>query len=385
METDARKTRRTAWSYLYDLSLKHKLIAIVMFTCVVSLVLTGAVFAAWEWTTLRRGVVRDLSTHANILADNCRAAITFRDASDAGEILRTVEAVPSIEIACVYTADGVLLAAYCRAGTAAVVPSAAELKGNPVFSKGFLTLTQPVLLDREKIGKVCLRANLDFMHVRLHRSAAVILGVLSLASVVAYLTSTRLQRIILRPILHLAGVAQPGLARSSSTACGPNSTANDEVGLLIEAFNRMLEQIEQRDAALVDANEQLEARVQNRTAELTTANKNLVREIAFRKQAEQVLMERTERIVNCQRTLLRLTKEVKNDLQMTMKMATEEAARTLGVERVSIWFLHEQFSELVCEQLHSLSGTNQDTRPRGSGRPTTRRISMRSRTAALWP
>lgn len=359
MKPDGHRIRHAAWSFVHDLSLRHKLMAIVMLTCVAALSLTGAVFAAWEWTTLRHGVIRDLSTHAGILADNCKAAITFRDTSDAGEILRTVEAVPSIVIACVYTADGELFAAYRRKGTAAVVPPAGELKDSPVFSKGFLTLTQPVLLDRERIGTVCLRADLDFMYVRLRRSAVVILGVLSLSSMAVYVVSSRLQRIISHPILHLAGVAHlVSEKRQYSMRAEPHG--RDEVGLLIEAFNEMLGQIEQRDAALVDANEQLEARVQERTGELMAANRNLVREIAFRKQAEQVLMQRTERIVHHQRTLLKLTKDVQSDLQTTMQMATEEAAKTVGVERVSIWFLHEQFSELVCEQLYSLSGARRD-------------------------
>jgi len=359
VETPARKTRGVIPSFVHDLSLKHKLVAIVMLTCLAALSLTGAVFAAWEWTTLRRGVVRDLTTHANVLADNCRAAITFGDATEAGEILRTVEAVPSIIIACVYTTDGQLFAAYVRKQTGAVVPQRSELKDNPVFEDGLLTLTQPVMLNQERIGTICLRADLEFLSARLRRSVVVIAGILLLSAMAAYLVSSRLQRIISRPILHLAGVARLVSERQQYTVRAKQH-GSDEVGLLIEAFNEMLEQIQQRDAALVDANEQLEARVQDRTAELTSANRNLVREVAFRKQAEQVLRERTERIVNHQRVLLRLTKDAKNDLQTTMKMATEEAARTLGVERVSVWFLHEQFSELVCEQLHSLSGADLD-------------------------
>ena len=46
------------------------------------------------------------------------------------------------------------------------------------------------------------------------------------------------------------------------------AAGHDEVGLLIQAFNEMLGQIQQRDVALVEANEQLEARVRERTAEL---------------------------------------------------------------------------------------------------------------------
>ncbi|MGE5297499.1 MAG: ATP-binding protein [Solirubrobacterales bacterium] len=358
MEAAAHKARHRMWLFVHDLSLKRKLIAIVMLTCMAALFLTGAVFAAWEWTTLRRSVVHDLTTHASVLADNCRVAITFRDATEAGELLQTVEAIPSIVVACIYTDDGELFAAYVREGTAAAVPASSELKDHPVFKGGFLTLIQPVFVDEERIGTVCLRANLDFLYDRLRRSAVAILTILSLSSVAAYLVSFRLQKIISHPILHLADVARLVSEKQQYTVRAEQH-GGDEVGLLIEAFNDMLEQIQQRDAALVDANEQLEGRVQERTAELTAANRNLVREVAFRKQAEQVLMERTQRIVSHQRTLLRLTKDVKNDLQTTMKMATEEAAKTLDVERVSIWFLHEQFSELVCEQLYTLRGAPQ--------------------------
>ena len=354
MEPDAHKIRRAMWLYAHDFSLKQKLIAIVMLTCIAALTLTGGVFAVWEWMALHRSAVQDLKTHASILADNSKAAITFRDAADAGDILHTVEAIPSIVVACVYTADDELLAAYVQAGTAAVAPPADQLKDHPVFANGFLTLTQPVCLDQERIGTICLRQSLDFMYARLRRSAIVILGVLFLSSVAAYVVSSRLQRIISHPVLHLAGVARL-VSEKRQYSVRAERHGSDEVGLLIDAFNEMLGQIEQRDVALVDANEQLEARVQARTAELTAANKNLVREIAFRKQAEQVLVQRTESLVNHQRTLLRLAKEIKGDLQTTMKMATEEAAKALGVEQVSIWVFHEQSSELVCEQLSNLN------------------------------
>jgi light-regulated signal transduction histidine kinase (bacteriophytochrome) len=51
--------------------------------------------------------------------------------------------------------------------------------------------------------------------------------------------------------------------------------ARDELGVLAEAFNAMLAQIQQRDAALLTMNEELEQRVQERTAELRAANREL--------------------------------------------------------------------------------------------------------------
>jgi hypothetical protein len=75
--TEKDRVEGMAQSWMRDLSLRHKLIAITMMTSVGALLLAGAVFMAWEWTSLRRAMVRDLSTHAEILADNCKARAGF--------------------------------------------------------------------------------------------------------------------------------------------------------------------------------------------------------------------------------------------------------------------------------------------------------------------
>jgi hypothetical protein len=122
--------RCQASSLLRRLSLKHKLIVIIMLTCVASLVLGGTVLIAWEWTDLRRTMLRDLGAHAEVLADNCKTALAFRDAADAGTCLRTVGAVPSIMAVCVYT-RGELFAMYVQR-TIRSCPSRAPRQRLPV-------------------------------------------------------------------------------------------------------------------------------------------------------------------------------------------------------------------------------------------------------------
>lgn len=177
-EANAKTPRleRRASSLLRRLSLKHKLIVIIMLTCVASLVLGGAVFIAWEWTDLRRTMLRDLAAHAEVLADNCKTALTFRDAADAGTCLRTVGAVPSIMAVCVYTREGELFAMYVRQGTIPVLPPHEALRGGYQFDWESLVITRPVLLNGIPIGTVCLRGSLDPLYLRLRRSILVIVG-----------------------------------------------------------------------------------------------------------------------------------------------------------------------------------------------------------------
>jgi len=112
------------------------------------------------------------------------------------------------------------------------------------------------------------------MYAMLKDKTVAIIGVVLLASLGAYLASSRLQAIISGPILSLAGVAE-AVSEDKDYSTRASKQSNDEVGLLIDSFNEMLEQIERRDAALVGVNEELEVRVRQRTADLTAMNREL--------------------------------------------------------------------------------------------------------------
>lgn len=337
------------------LSLKHKLVGIVMLTCIGAVVLVGVVFGAWEWTALRHTMAQDLAAHAEILADNCKASITFHDAADASTSLRTVGAVPSIMVACVYTGDGKLFATYVRQGATGVLPRPETLRGNHRFTWDSLVLARPVLLDGERIGTVCLKANLAPMHQRLERTIIVIAAILLLASLAAYLVSSRLQRIISSPILDLAEMAR-FVSEKKEYTVRAEPTGDDEVGLLIQAFNGMLEQIQQRDAALVEANEQLETRVHERTAELMTTNERLTGEVAARRKTERALAGANEQLAETVQSLRRSNKELQDFAHVA---AHDLKAPLRGIGTLADWIASDyadHFDDQGRQQLQLLKG-----------------------------
>ena len=301
-----------------NMAIRAKLILITMLTCLAALVLAGVVFIVWEQVTFRSTMVQNLSTQAEMMADNCKAALAFEDTEDAKETLRALHVEPSIVFGCVYNKDGKIFATYYRDyADSRVQPSEVQESGYS-FGDGFLTVFKSIILDGEKIGIVCVRSDLHPMYVMLKRNTSIIIAILLLASLVAYFVSSRLQRIISGPILSLAKVAKAVSDKKDYSTRALKQT-NDEVGSLIDAFNQMLGQIQQRDSALVDAKVQLETRVQERTAELTAANDQLTREIAERKRAEEKQAELLEEVESVNQELKDFAYIVSHDLKAPLR------------------------------------------------------------------
>ena len=273
-------------SILQNMKIRYKLMAIVMVACVTGLILAGAAFLGWEQIMLRDSMVKVLSTRAAIIAENCKASLAFQDNKDAEKILQSLYVDSSVVFGGVYDNDNKLFAGYYRNGKK-IKASPAKFKEIAFkFTKESLIISRPIILDDQIIGTVCLQSDLDFIHSTLKRGLQIIIAVILLSLLAVLLISTQLQGVVSKPILSLASLAKTVSEKKDYTARAFKHS-NDEVGLLIDAFNEMLKQIQRRDSELLDAKEGLEIKVQERTADLSKANEQMAVEIAERKKAEE--------------------------------------------------------------------------------------------------
>src|SRR5206468_13072933 len=117
-------------------------------------------------------------------------------------------------------------------------------------------------------GTVLIQSDLQEIIKRL-QSYALIVSAVTLASLAAaLLLSSIIRRNISDPIMSLAETARVVSRDRVYSVRVPAARSRDELATLIETFNEMLGQIEERDAALREAHETLEARVQQRTEQL---------------------------------------------------------------------------------------------------------------------
>ena len=271
-----------------NLPIKHKLTIMTMLSCGVALLLVAVAFVSYELIVFRTTLVNELTSTARSIAYLTSVALTFQDPKEAEEVLSSLRADPRVRGGAVFDAAGKVFAVYRRAGSPGHwLPPSVRPAGHR-FGADHLEVFCPVERAGVLDGTVYVLVDLSEMRARLQRYAWIVGGVMLASSLVAFGISRKLQQVISDPIRSLATVTRT-VAEERNYAVRAVKTTEGEMGLLIDGFNRMLQEIQTRDAALDQARMHLERRVEERTAELQA-------EIVERKHAEEALRASEGRI-----------------------------------------------------------------------------------------
>jgi signal transduction histidine kinase len=268
--------------------IRRKLRIITMVACSVALLTACAALFGFQLVIFRRTFQRDLVALSEIISTNTTAAIAFKDRESAQDILASLVAKPQIKGAAILCQDGSTLAKF---GTGwAPAPSVPAEKAGFYYEGKELAYAHPVILDKARIGTLGLRTDYTSEFSRLLILYLAISGsVLSVSILVAFVVSGRIQGVITGPILNLAETARV-VAEGKDYSVRAEKIENDEVGLLTDAFNQMLAQIQVQENELVGAREKLEQQVSA-----------LSHQILERKRAESKLEELHKQLLETSR------------------------------------------------------------------------------------
>ncbi|MDB5104131.1 MAG: hybrid sensor histidine kinase/response regulator [Fibrobacteres bacterium] len=227
---------------LRNLRLQQRLMAIMLVTSACVLVMTCAGFFAYEFLTFRQSMVRQLSTVAAIVADNSTAVLAFEDRKGAEEILSALKAERHIAEAGLYDGEGRLFSTYPKDADPGEFPPAPAAEGFR-FGGGYLQGFQAVVQNDKRLGTLYVKSDLKAVTARFQLYGAVVVLVSGLAFLLAYLLSRALQRQISGPILALADTAR-AVSDRRDYSVRARQAGTGELGLLTDAFNQMLTQIQ---------------------------------------------------------------------------------------------------------------------------------------------
>ncbi len=285
-------------------SILKRLTMMNMLVSGLALLLACAALFVYDQVTSRRNLVHTLSAQAQIIGFNSISAILFNDPQAASETLSALKSSPSISSAGILKLDHSMFAQYSRESGDQILELPSLNPGQPeahVFTSSHVVLVREILSEGHPIGFVYLKADLREIDQRLKRYATIAFSVLMLSLLAAMLVSSNFRKSVASPIVELAETAQRVSKEKNYQIRAAQTGGQDELSVLVESFNEMLEQIQERDNALQRARDELEQRVSDRTHDLTVAN--------------QQLSERTHELMSANRELEAFSYSVSHDLR----------------------------------------------------------------------
>ena len=231
-----------------DQPIGRKLLVLTLASSATALVLASGGFLAWDITEFRQDLQQDLDAQAAIVAENSAAPLAFNDTQAAGETLAVMRLRPRVVMACLYKGGQVFATYYRDAG--AICPGSPPAPGATSSS---YVVVRPVTVAGEAVGTLYISRDLEDLRDRVGVGAAAVAVFLLIALAASFVIASGIQRVIAAPLLELAGAART-ISTGQDYDVRVKASANDEVGVVIQAFNAMLDRISERNSELSRAN-----------------------------------------------------------------------------------------------------------------------------------
>jgi PAS domain S-box-containing protein len=253
--TEVRRTRG---------SVRGKLMSVVSLTTVIALLVAGSALLWHDLTAYRHSWTSDLTTEAGILSISMAPALAFDDQAAAERNLVALEARPQVQVAALYLPSGELYADYVRSGATAPPAQLPHVSAGARIAGERVELTQPIVRNGEWLGTIYLQARYDIVG-RVVTYLGILAIVIAFSLFAALILSTALQRVITAPLDAMSDVARQ-IVHQRDYSLRVQKSSDDEIGLVVDAFNSMLDEVHIRTQALEQSNAALQAEVQVRQA-----------------------------------------------------------------------------------------------------------------------
>lgn len=245
-------------------SISRKIMLLVLATTLTALLVSAIVSLLYDMRTYQKSLVNDLVTQADLLGRVSAPALEFADPKAAQENLAALRVRPMVTQAALYAPNGQLFASYFRAGNDRTgLPKTLQPEGFRIEGDR-IAVFHHVADDRDLIGTVYLEARYG-QNERLKSYLLILAAMTATSLVVALGISSWLQAAVTKPILAVADGARDVMQRRDFSV-RVEKTTDDEIGLLVDAFNDMLHEVGQRSQALLASNRTLQEEMQERRA-----------------------------------------------------------------------------------------------------------------------
>ncbi|MGD8721816.1 MAG: ATP-binding protein [Desulfobacterales bacterium] len=279
---------------LRDVSIRWKLKLIIMLTSGIALLFASAALMFRDITKTRKNLRSDLASLAQVIGTNSIGAIVFNDRDTAETNLAALSAKPYVVLSCIYDRDGQPFAVFVHKDEKDRLSIPTLREPGQYSDDNYLFVFNPILQEEKVIGTICIQYDLSGTKREIYASVAIFGIIVSASFLIAWLLSASLQKVISQPILNLTQVVG-SVSEQKDFSVRVQKHSQDEIGVLIDAFNGMLAALQSRDQKLQEYRGHLEEQVAARTMALSDTNKMLQ---AAKETAESASRAKSEFLAN---------------------------------------------------------------------------------------
>ncbi len=299
-----------------DSPIKTKLTVVIMASCTILLFIVSGVLLLSELYTRQASLKQENAILATSLAEQLRQPLLLEKFNQAEDLLGALSRQKNVHAGYLFDRDGKAVAEYLTSDRTPIVLSALPhdfpddrlpetgaglSKFN--FPHDYYSSFTPIFFEGAQIGTLYLLSDLEKFYAGVNAVIAGVVSAFIMLVLFSFLLAEFLQKPVSAPLLDLAGVMAQIADRQDYSLRATKQTA-DEIGLLVDGFNAMLDQIEQHQLALARHQQYLESTVAERTSELRKTVKKLA---AARRQADQANQAKSD-------FLSRMTHELRTPL-----------------------------------------------------------------------
>ena len=272
----------------HPMTVRQKLTGIIFLVSMTVLCLSSMFYVFIELRDIRTSQYENLTSLSEVIVANGQLTLATKNVRGAEDVLNTVHAHPDVVTAYFFYPEGRMVAAYSHNSegshlmSTSVDPAALQQEERQIRQgmldkerhlwdeNGWVSVFMPVRVQNQTVGFFYVRSETTRFKAQTLWMLLGWLTVLGIAGILSYLLSSRVQRIISKPVDALVErMRQVPLKHRMEEECSPHPT--DEFGTLFEGFEEMVRALNKRDELLIRHRDNLEKEVDLRTAQLREA------------------------------------------------------------------------------------------------------------------
>lgn len=241
-----------------NISFKNKIIAVIVLVSFLTQVVSAIIYIIFEKKDYQQNTFRELYIIGNIIANNSVAPLLFNDPIEASNVLKSLNTNPFIKKTAIYNHKKEPFAIVENQKSSKCPPPVFLNHDTIISTDSTFILIKPIIDITEQnkiIGYLFINRDLTDYYKQFRQIILVNSLIAIFLLFFAFIISTQLQKIISQPILRLSSMVKK-IAQSRDFSMRINKRGHDEVGQLIDIFNKLLNTIELQNKELVKAKDE---------------------------------------------------------------------------------------------------------------------------------